>query len=581
MKHVPARWLYVLHSLLLISDVLLIAGFAYLRLTHASAASVAHWGIAPGIVALAGAHLFYGTLAYPWLQRKYLWQTTLVSFLLFDVLLAAVLQTSGGNNNIYHAAWIVMVSGSALLGPYLLVAEIGVITVLDIFEVLGLFRPRSGTGTVTFILLGAAYAAGAVSWLICRRYYTEPAGRGTRLDALSQLLSSEEQRSNIIIESITDGVIAINTEGKISLINVAAADMTQWPVGEALGIDINLVMKLTKENGEALTAEDNPFALALSQKRRLNQNLVLVGRKNKKQTVSLALSPLLLPKTQALAGAIAVFRDISEARAEERQRAEFISTASHEMRTPVAAIEGYLSLALNGKVSSIDTKAREFLEKAHESTQRLGKLFQDLLTSSRAEDGRLANHPAVIEMGSYLQKLTEDLRFAAAKKGLAMEFVIGSEELVDATSAQGGNRVVRPLYFVHADPDRLREVVTNLFDNAVKYTDQGKISIGLTGNDSVVQFYVRDSGPGIPAGDIQHLFQKFYRVDNSATRSIGGTGLGLFICHKIIELAKGRIWVESTEGKGSTFFINLPRLTAAKAAELQAAEASSTKPLAI
>ncbi len=131
--------------------------------------------------------------------------------------------------------------------------------------------------------------------------------------------------------------------------------------------------------------------------------------------------------------------------------------------------------------------------------------------------------------------------------------------------------MVRPLYYVNVDPDRLREVITNLFDNAVKYTPEGRVTIGLTGNDGVAQCYVRDTGPGIPPDDLPHLFQKFYRVDNSATRTIGGTGLGLFICKKIIELYRGRIWVESEVGKGSTFYINLPRIDTAKAAELQAA----------
>jgi signal transduction histidine kinase len=121
----------------------------------------------------------------------------------------------------------------------------------------------------------------------------------------------------------------------------------------------------------------------------------------------------------------------------------------------------------------------------------------------------------------------------------------------------------------------MREVITNLFDNAVKYTDTGKISIGLTGNDQVVQFSIKDTGHGIPAEDQTHLFQKFYRVDNSATRTIGGTGLGLFICKKIVELYQGRIWVESEFGKGSTFFINLPRLTTQKAEAMMAQEAAN------
>ena len=157
-----------------------------------------------------------------------------------------------------------------------------------------------------------------------------------------------------------------------------------------------------------------------------------------------------------------------------------------------------------------------------------------------------------------------------------MNYTIGANSATNGSTA--GTKVVRPLYYVHADPDRLREVITNIFDNAVKYTPNGSITLGLTGNNDVVQMFVRDTGPGIPAADVPHLFQKFYRVDSSATRTIGGTGLGLFICKKIIELYKGRIWAESEVGKGSTFYINLPRLTSQQVTELQAQEAQSTTP---
>ena len=262
---------------------------------------------------------------------------------------------------------------------------------------------------------------------------------------------------------------------------------------------------------------------------------------------------------------------------EEKQRTEFISTASHEMRTPVAAIEGYLALALNDRVSTVDNRARDFLEKAHDSTQHLGKLFQDLLTSAKAEDGRLISHPSLVELGSYLEKLIADLRFTADKKGLSVEFNLGSANTIDATTvSKTTQKVIMPLYYVMVDPDRLREVITNLFDNAVKYTDQGKITIGLTGDDQVVQMYIRDTGVGIPAEDIPHLFQKFYRVDNSATRTIGGTGLGLYVGRKIVELYQGRIWVESEQGKGSIFYINLARLSNEKAEAERQREATQT-----
>jgi signal transduction histidine kinase len=297
----------------------------------------------------------------------------------------------------------------------------------------------------------------------------------------------------------------------------------------------------------------------------------------------LVISPVILPKDNKIIGAIAVFRDVSAEKNEEERRGEFISTASHEMRTPVAAIEGYLALALNDKVSKIDPKAREFLDKAHASTQHLGKLFQDLLTSAKAEDGRLTSHPGAIEMGEFVKQLADDLRFGAEKKGLAVEFIINTNieadsEVIDTVNPSGSQKTIQPFYYTYADPDRVREVITNVFDNAVKYTAEGGIKLGITGNEQLVQIRISDTGPGISKEDLPHLFQKFYRVDNSATRSIGGTGLGLFICKKIIELYKGSIWAESELGKGTTFFINLPRLTASQAQDLQKKTEPSTLP---
>ncbi len=401
-------------------------------------------------------------------------------------------------------------------------------------------------------------------------YWFRRRGKRSGASSAGLELKTREAQSEILIESIPDGVVLFSPKGSITLANPAAAKMTEWPVDEALGIDIRTVMHLAKEDGKPLEHGEDLFGSAINNKQRVGQTLMLKGRGGQKSVIiSLTISPIIDSKSQEVMGAVAVFRDISQARKEEQQRAEFISTASHEMRTPVAAIEGYLALALNDQVSKIDSKARDYLEKAHASTQHLGKLFQDLLTSARAEDGRLVSHPVVVDMGSFLEQLSDNMKFTAEKKGLFIEFIVGA-----GTDSNVTGKVVKPLYYVQVDPDRVSEALTNLIDNAIKYTESGKISIGLTGNNEVVQIFIKDTGPGIPVDDIPHLFQKFYRVDNTATRTIGGTGLGLFICRKIIELYNGRIWVESEEGKGSTFFINLPRLDSQKVLQLKAEVAS-------
>jgi len=384
-------------------------------------------------------------------------------------------------------------------------------------------------------------------------------------------LRSERLKSSIILNAIDDGVMLIDSQGVIQMFNPGAANTTGWPAQEAEGLDWRLVFKFVDAKGQPVADTDVVISKALRQGLPLRENNANLITKSKNTiAVSLSVSPL-IDDAKRITGIVVIFRDVSEERQEENQRAEFISTASHEMRTPVAAIEGYLALALNDKVSTIDSRARDYLEKAHASTQHLGQLFQDLLTSAKAEDGRLTNHPRVVEVGAFLEQLASDLKFSAEKKGLFSEFFAGtSNQSVNTVS-----KVVRPLYYAQIDPDRMQEVITNLFDNAVKYTDTGKVTVGLTGNDQVVQIYIKDTGNGIPAEDIPHLFQKFYRVDNSSTRTIGGTGLGLFICRKIVELYRGRIWVESEMGKGSTFFINLPRLTSQQAEQMMATEAKS------
>jgi PAS domain S-box-containing protein len=481
---------------------------------------------------------------------------------------------------VYKSPMMAIVIGLVFLaGAMGLYLATGMVTMLCVGFLLGLggffATPTDAPFGVALIIVSSTLVfLGQLFW---RKYYID---KDVATDTLSSSLSKEQAKSDIILNAIEDGVILVDTNQIIRLFNPGASAITGWPAEEAVGLDHHAVLHLIDEKNVDYPASQNPFNRVFADHKSVRDSqAVLVSRSNKHISLNLSVSPL-IGSTGAISGAVCVFRDVSQERSEEKRRAEFISTASHEMRTPVAAIEGYLALALNPRVSTVDTKARQFLEKAHSSTQHLGKLFQDLLTSAKAEDGRLSSHPTALEMGEFTEQLVGDLKFSADKKGLRIEFVTGTgNEVIDASNdSAGSSKVIKPLYYVFADPERLREVLINLFDNAVKYTDTGTISVGLTGDEKVVQIYVHDTGPGIPPEDASHLFQKFYRVDNSATRTIGGTGLGLFICRKIIELYNGRIWVESEVGKGSTFFIDLPRIDSKKAAEFAAAETAQGNP---
>jgi PAS domain S-box-containing protein len=383
----------------------------------------------------------------------------------------------------------------------------------------------------------------------------------------SHALIGDTEQLATIFGSIEDGLVLIDAKGIIRLFNTAAGIITSWKPEDAVGIDVDVVVKLGDGMGNLLAGSTYPFNKVLTSGESIRDKTELITADSKGIAVGLTITPL-KDDDGKVTGAVALMRNITQEKEQEGRLGDFISTASHEMRTPVAAIEGYLALSLNNKVATVDDVARGYLEKAQEATKHLGTLFQDLLTSAKAEDGRLVSHPVVVELGELLKSLGEDLKFVAEKHNLETDFIVGSSSVQTALTQQVGERQVTPLYYAYIDPDRLREVISNLYDNAVKYTPEGKITIGITGDDQVVQFYVRDTGTGIPSEDVPHLFQKFYRVDNSATRTIGGNGLGLFICRKIIELYNGRIWVESEVGKGSTFYINVPRLTDQKAKEL-------------
>lgn len=385
-----------------------------------------------------------------------------------------------------------------------------------------------------------------------------------RVTLSDKLVKDTGLSSDFILGAIDDGVVMVGKDNIIHLFNPAASHITGWPANEAVGLDYQSVLSLVDTHGVAYPPEAHPFAKALQTGTTVRDSKGYLSSRNHKYIpVSLIVSPITETDGRLPSRVVGVFRDITIEKMEENRRSEFVSTASHEMRTPIAAIEGYLALALNPKVTTIDAHAKTYLEKAHLATQHLGELFADLLTSSKAEDGRLASYPTVVEIGEIVEQIVDAARFNAQKKGLELRYVISSD------SGVTGGKVIRPLYYVYLDPNRMREVLQNLLDNAIKYTTSGSISLALTGNQSIVQLQVRDSGPGIPQEDIPHLFQKFYRVDNTATRTIGGTGLGLYICKRLVEMYNGRIWLESQLGKGSTFFINLPRLNTEEALEKQ------------
>jgi len=231
----------------------------------------------------------------------------------------------------------------------------------------------------------------------------------------------------------------------------------------------------------------------------------------------------------------------------DQLKTDFLSIVSHELRTPLTAIMGYLKLLIGGAAGPVNDSQKEFLMTVTRNSERLYQLVNDLLDLSRLEAGKIQLQPTKVHINQLLESATTNLRSLAAPKGIELVVVKPEDEL-----------------FLEADAGRVEQVVVNLVGNAVKFTPaNGRVEVGVTEMDREgvqgVQLWVKDNGIGIAADAIAHIFDKFYQVENSSTRTAGGTGLGLPITQKLVEAHGGLISVESEEGKGTTFFIFLPK----------------------
>lgn len=540
-------------------------------------------GINFQLAVFAAAHALYGLTLFFALSAHHPKLSGFISYLLFFIVSSYSFWISKDANSVFFSVLVVAGLLSGLYGWIIATLfNSSVITLLIMMQT-GDISSSGDFSTLNVVIYVVVSIMSVLIWssALSEDESNQSSAQGIvskHIHKKTPGATSANLSTNILIDSITDGVAIIDKQGTIGTFNPAATKITGWSQSEAIGLDHKSVMVLADQQDRIYGDQQNPITSVLkSGEPKTDNNSKLQTRSKKLIDVDLQISPI--KDGKKITSSILIFRDVSKQRSEERQRAEFISTASHEMRTPVAAIEGYLALAMNEKVSKIDSSAMGYLQKAHASTQHLGKLFQDLLTAAKSEDGRLTNNPTVVEVGQLLDELIEGARFTAENKGLIMEADLGQDSQAGVMQATNEMTKIRPVVYVYVDPERVREVITNLFDNAVKYTEEGKITIGMHIEDNSVTIRVQDTGAGIPKEDIPHLFQKFYRVDNSATRQIGGTGLGLFISRKIVELYNGRIWVESNIGEGSSFFISFPRLSNEKAQELMRIEEQKKSPL--
>lgn len=227
----------------------------------------------------------------------------------------------------------------------------------------------------------------------------------------------------------------------------------------------------------------------------------------------------------------------------DRAKSEFISIASHQLRTPLTAIKGYISMILEGTYGQISERAMKPMANVYQSNERLIKLVNDLLNLSRLEVGKIEFNPQPTSLKELISGIIEELKINAEKRGLYLKLI----------------EVKKPLPEVIVDRDKLRQVILNIIDNAIKYTQKGGITIELEKINNEERIRISDTGEGMTKGEIDSLFQMFSRATAGSQLRIEGAGLGLYVAKRFIEMHSGKIWAESEgKGKGSTFSIQLP-----------------------
>jgi len=340
-------------------------------------------------------------------------------------------------------------------------------------------------------------------------------------------ISQEKNRIEAILESMVDGVIAVDRDGEITLINPAASRIFNIEAEKIEGKD--LLTTLFSHRIEMYL--QRAFDTKKSIKREIKY-------KNPEQKIIQATFIPLLDEEDKITGGVIVLTDITELRKLETVRNDFVANVSHELRTPLTSIVGYLDTLLESDVEDPEIR-NKFLKIIKEEADRLSILIKDLLNLSEIE-----SHTFDLKPGSFknvLNKVIKLMEKNAEKKEIELQFEIADD--------------LSPVYMVR---EQIKQVLINLFDNAIKYTPRaGKIKITVRQVDDKVYFSIKDNGMGIPQADQERIFERFYRVDKARSRAFGGTGIGLSIVRNIIKQHGSEIQVKSREGEGSEFYFYL------------------------
>ncbi|HXF61093.1 MAG TPA: ATP-binding protein [Caldilineaceae bacterium] len=401
-------------------------------------------------------------------------------------------------------------------------------------------------------LFRSEYAFTEMDWQFLQGFAYQ-AAIAVRNARLYTQLETERSRLATIIENSADGILILDANRRVEVINQALAAMVGMSQEEAVGRPCHEVLALSNVVGDDLCQSDwgqfNGLEfIADGVGLRCEGDLIRPG--GGRIIVSATFTPL-YDEARHLVNIIVNVHDITRFREEEEMKSTFTSIISHELKTPVALIKGYAQTLARPDAQWDAETARHGLQVIEEEADRLEALINNLLDVSRIQAGGLRLDYADVDLVALVTKVVEAYRTQTSVHRIELDFP-------------------HPLPLIWGDEERLRQVLTNLLSNAIKYSPEGGVirvggwstpasaQDGLEREPARVTLFVADQGIGIPQEELPHIFDRFYRVDSSLRRSTAGAGLGLFLARAIVEAHGGQIWARSEPGKGTTFFVSLP-----------------------
>jgi PAS domain S-box-containing protein len=384
-----------------------------------------------------------------------------------------------------------------------------------------------------------------------------------KLEPGESMLRNENKWLRLTLSCIADAVIVTDTQGRITLMNPVAEQLTGWSQANALGRTIAEIYDIRNEDTREAVVNVAVKVMKTGVIVGLANHTVLIARDGTERPIEDSGAPI-RDDAGGLVGVIVVFRDVSDRKRAEQERSvihmreqsarkdaetanrikdEFLATLSHELRTPLQAILGWARLLRRGRLDP-SSSARAF-DTILRNAKAQSQIIEDLLDVSRIISGKLSFHLRPIQLGPVISAAMETVRPAAEAKGVELEAYLN------------GNTAI-----VSGDPDRLQQVVWNLIINAIKFTPKyGRVEVRVECVDSQAQISVKDTGEGIDPEFLPHVFERFRQADSTNTRSHGGIGLGLAIVRHLVELHGGVVTATSEgKGMGSTFKVSLPIL---------------------